>query len=362
MTLLFRLTLFDAGIFHPEGYFWKPRALWVILVSVINKGLTSLTRVLMRIVYFGSSYFGIPSLEALRDSDNELVHIFTQPARPTGRGRKTRPTDAAEWADKNGVNYTEAEDINAPEMIEKISACRPELIVVIAFGQKISDQVISIAKHRAINVHGSLLPEYRGAAPVNRAVMDGREKTGITIITLADRMDAGQMLAKAETDILPDDTAGSVHDRLAEMSADVLINTIKEIEEGTAAYTPQDESKVTIAKKLSKSDGLLDFSLPADRLFNIIRGLYPWPGGQAEYHNKQTGKSERVIIAQTEIAEKHSRNQNPGELDENLNPLCGQGSLKILSIKPAGKGLMDFKAFVNGRNVKPGDYFTRPGS
>ena len=312
----------------------------------------------MRIVFLGSAGFGIASLEAINASDNELSAIFTQPAQPAGRQRKPRPTPVANWACDNSITCTETENVNSPDMIEKIAACCGDLLVVIAFGQKISQRLIDLHPKRAINVHASLLPKYRGAAPINRAVINGESETGISIITLAERMDAGEILAQGRISIAPDDTARTVHDKLAQTAAPLLIKTIEKIAAGTAVYTEQDESLVTFAGKLSKSDGIIDWSASADSIVNKIRGLWSWPGAQAVFLSSKTGKSCRVTIAEACVAEGSSKQLSGfGTIDENLNVLCGSGTLRILQLKPAGGRLMDFQAFANGRAVSTDDMF-----
>jgi methionyl-tRNA formyltransferase len=235
--------------------------------------------------------------------------------------------------------------------------CHGGLLVVIAFGQKISWPVIELFPKGAINVHASLLPLYRGAAPINAAIIDGQTESGISIITLADRMDAGSVLGQAKLDILPDDNAQSLHDRLALLSPDLLLSIIDQIAAGTATYTPQDESKVTYAKKMKKSDGFIDFSRPAAELVNRIRGLWPWPGSHANFVSAATGKCYPVIFARATAI---SSAENPGTfglLDNNLDIVCGEGRLRVIELKPAGKTLMSFDAFARGREVRPGDLF-----
>ena len=314
----------------------------------------------MKVTFFGSGDIGIPCLQVLKQSGNELAGVFTQPARPAGRKRTPTPTPVANWAKENGVGCTEAADINSPYMAEQIAACGSRLLVVIAFGQKISQEVIKLHPDGAVNVHASLLPKYRGAAPVNWAIMNGESETGISIITLADRMDAGEILAQVKIPIGPDDTAKTLHDKLAQIAPKVLLETIEAIGAGTAVYTSQNESEVTFAHKLKKSDGFIDWTAPAEDINNKVRGLWPWPGAQTVYVHAKTDKSCRVTIAKARVvtAAETSR-AKAGTLDENLNVVCAQGAMQILQLKPAGGSLMNFKAFVNGRDVCPGDRFVR---
>ena len=314
----------------------------------------------MKIIYFGSGEFGINCLNALVDSAHELVFIVTQPPQPAGRGRKECPTPISHWANMHLVPFIETAGVNAPEIVEQIAGYRPDLIIVIAFGQKVGRELINLPPKGAINVHSSLLPKYRGAAPINWAIINGEVKTGNSVITLADKMDAGQILAQSEIEIARDDTAGSLHDKLAQSAAPLLLETIDKIAAGTAVYTEQDHSKATFAPKLGKSDGFLDFAESAKVLAAKIRGFWPWPGASADYISKKTNKSARVTIAMAEVvASSNPAGLPAGTLDDNLNIICGENSLKVTRIKPSGSALMDFKSFVNGRHTQPGDMFIK---
>ena len=314
----------------------------------------------MKVIYLGSGKFGLECLNALACSSHSLQFVVTQPPHPAGRGRKPRPTPAARWADSNSIPFIETEDVNSPATIEKIAVYQPDLIVVIAFGQKIGNELINLPPKGAINVHASLLPKYRGAAPINWAIINGEKQTGISIIALAEIMDAGNILAQSKTDIAADETAGQLHDRLAKMAATLLLKTIDDIADGTAVYTSQEHSRATLAPKLKKSDGFLDFNEPAELLQRKMRGFWPWPGASAMYVSKKTEKSLRVTIAMAEVVETSKPAHLPsGTLDESLNVICGQRALKITKIKPTGSHLMQFKDFVNGQHTQPGDLFMK---
>lgn len=314
----------------------------------------------MKIVYLGSGEFGIECLNALAGSKHNLTLIVTQPSQQAGRGRRPRPTPVAEWAKERSVDFIETEDVNKPEMVEKIEALGPDLIVVIAFGQKIGNKLINLPPKGAINIHASLLPKYRGAAPINWAIINSERETGISIITLAEKMDAGQILAQEKTEILENETAGELHDRLARTAGPLLLGTLERIAAGTAAYTEQDHLAATRAPKLRKSDGFLDFTDSAQVLRRKILGFWPWPGASAIYTSKQTDKSVRVAIAMASVVEtSNPAALEPGTLDEQLNVICGQNALRIARIKPDGSRLMDFADFVNGQHTRPGDIFTK---
>jgi methionyl-tRNA formyltransferase len=308
----------------------------------------------MNPVYLGSGEFGVPCLEALKASGHALALVVTQPANPAGRGRKPQPTPVAQWAAAQAVPFVETDNVNDPQMREKIAGCRPDVLVVIAFGQKIGRELVAMPAKGAINVHASLLPKYRGAAPINWAILHGETRTGVSIITLAEKIDAGDILAQCATHISPHETAGELHDRLAQLSAPLLLETLARIDAGTADYTKQNEAEVTFAPKLRKADGLLDFAEPAESLARKIRGFWPWPGASANFVSEH--KSGRVVLALAEILPATGAESLAlGTFDKELAVTCGQDRLKILRLKPAGSGLMNFKAFVNGWRVHPGD-------
>ena len=314
----------------------------------------------MKIVYLGSGAFGIECLNALEQSGQGPVLIVTQMPQAAGRGRKLTPTAVAKWAAVNSTPFIETEDVNSAEIVGKIAANKPDLIVVIAFGQKIGNELVTLPPKGAINVHASLLPKYRGAAPINWAIINGEKETGISIITLAEKMDAGKILAQTKTAIVADETADQLHDRLAQMAAPLLLEATGKIADNIITYTEQDHSKVTRAPKLKKSDGFLDFSEAAEILRRKILGLWSWPGAAAIYVSKKTSKQQRVTIATAEIVETaNPANLPAGTFDENLTIVCGQNALKVVKIKPDGSTLMSFKDFVNGRATQPGDMFVK---
>ncbi len=317
----------------------------------------------MKIVYLGGGEFGLECLNALSQSNHNLDFIVTQPPRPSGRGRKPTPTAVADWAKAHSVPFVETENANTPEMLQKIAGFEPDLIVVAAFGQKIGNDLIKMPPKGIINIHASLLPKYRGAAPINWAIIRGETETGICIITVAEKMDAGKILGRVATNIAPDETAGQLHDRLARLAAPLLLDTLDKIANGTAIYEKQDHSKATLAPKLKKSDGLLDFAEPAELLQRKICGLWPWPGAAGVYVSQKTGKSLRVTFAMAQVVKAPNlAHLSPGTLDENLNVICGEDALKIVRIKPDGSALMDFRDFINGRQTRPGDMFIKPDS
>ncbi len=309
----------------------------------------------MRIVYFGSGEFGVPCLQGLFESEHELCLTITSPPQPSGRGRKLCATSVARWSETRGVPCIGAENVNAPEMIEKIAAYQPDVLVVIACGQKIGPTLVNLPTKGSINVHASILPKLRGAAPINWAIIRGETHSGISIITLADKIDAGDVLGQSETLIGTHETAGQLHDRLALLAVPLLMETLDKLEEGTATYTPQDRALATFAPKLQKSDGYLDFNEPAQVIARKMRGFWPWPGASARHISAETGKETQVVIGLADILWADNDGLEPGMFDRDLNVVCGEGKLALMRIKPAGSGLMAFKDFINGWHVIPGD-------
>jgi methionyl-tRNA formyltransferase len=310
----------------------------------------------MNIVYLGSGEFGLPCLEALKASGHCLALVVTQPPNPSGRGRKPCATPIGQWAQCNAVSCVPTDNVNSLDILGRIEGCRPDVMIAIAFGQKIGKELVALPPKGAINVHASLLPKYRGAAPINWAIIRGETTTGVSIITLADKIDAGDILAQSATPIGARETAGELHDRLAQIAPLLLIETLSRLEAGTATYTRQDEAQVTFAPKLRKSDGFLDFCEPAELVERKVRGFWPWPAASATHISSHTGKCVRVVIASAESRpQKNGPNENAGVFNQNLDVICGRGTLRIVKIKPAGSALMDFHDFVNGWRVQPGD-------
>ena len=309
----------------------------------------------MRIVFCGSGSFATPSLNAIIETRHEVACVVTQPPRRAGRGGKLRPTAVSLLARDAGLDLLEPADVNADQTVAAIGRYRPDVLCVVEFGQMIRRQVRRQASVDAFNLHGSLLPALRGAAPVNWAIIRGCGHTGVTTFSLADAMDAGPIYLKAETDIRPGETAEMLRRRLAAIGADVVCRTLDLLAAGQAAAAQQDEAAATLAPRLKKSDGIIDWTAAAQTICNLIHGTWPWPGGQATYHRKD-GQQTPVIIASA-AAEQSQAGGEAGLLDAELTVGAGQGRLRIIEIKPAGKRLMTWRDFVNGHRVGQGDRF-----
>jgi len=308
----------------------------------------------MRIVFCGSGGFAVPSLQSINAGPYELAGIITQPACRAGRGRSLLPTPVAAAAEQVQLKAVELVDVNSEKSLELVAAMKADIIVVVDFGQFVKKPFRDLARLDAFNLHGSLLPVLRGAAPVNWAIIRGFDRTGVTTFSLVDKMDAGPMYLQTATEISPDETAEQLRGRLAKIGAEAVCRTLDLLAAGKAQLRLQDESAATFAPKLQKSDGVIDWTAEAETIRNLIHGCWPWPGGQAAFR-RADGKEIPVTIAAAEVAQ--SAGGTPGLINENLNVVTGNGGLAIGQIKPAGKNIMQWRDFVNGYRVVPGDCF-----
>ncbi len=308
----------------------------------------------MKVIFMGTPDLARIVLEALIKSENEVVAVVTQPDKPKGRGYELTPPPVKVCALENGIEVYQPVTLKNGEMQPIIDKYAPDAIIVAAYGQILPPYIIEYGNYGCINVHGSLLPEYRGAAPIQRAIMDGKTKTGITIMKMDNGLDTGDMLTKAEVAITPEDNFETMHDKLAEAGGKLLVDTLKMLEAGKITPEKQDDSLSNYAKKIEKSDCLLDFSEDAYSVWCKIRGLSPIPLSFA-YLN---GKMVKFISA--EYSE-NSHSKAAGEvisLDGGKIQIgCGKGSILLTRLLPEGKGRMDSLGFINGRRVSVGDIF-----
>ena len=309
----------------------------------------------MRVVFCGSGDFAVPSFRAIVGGEYELVGVLTQPARRAGRGGKLRPTPIATAAVELGIEATPCESINSDESLAMLRSLRPDVIAVVDFGQIIGPVARAVAAIDTINLHGSLLPALRGAAPINWAIMRGCKSTGVPSFSLVGPVDAGAIIARAETDIKPGERADELKARLALIGSALMCETLDLLASGQAVLTEQDHSIATHAPIMKKSDGIIDWSVDAETVTNLVHGAWPWPGGQAVL-KCSSGKQWPMVIARAELAEGDAAGQ-PGALDDELCVATGDGRIRILELKPAGKRLMAFKDFANGHRLIAGDRF-----
>lgn len=314
----------------------------------------------MNLVFLGTGDFAVPALRALVAAGYQLPVVFSQPDRPTGRGLAVRPTPVHAACDELHLPHVQTADINAP--VHRTQLAGAVLGVVAAFGQKIGAEFLSAFPHGCINIHASLLPRYRGAAPYQWAILNGDTITGVTIFQLNERWDAGEIWSRAETPISETETADELHDRLALLGADLLVRTLADWHAGRIAPEPQDATQSTRAPKLSKADSPLGWNLPAAKLVRRIHGLWSWPAASAVFVS-HTGKREPVQIARARLANQTAgptADFPPGAIHADHTVQTAAGRIELLEIKPAGGKLMPFAAFANGRRLAPPDRFETP--
>lgn len=308
----------------------------------------------MRIVFMGTPDFAVGSLQALCESGkHEILAVVTQPDRPKGRGNKLLQTPVKEYALEQGLTVYQPQKVKTPEFVELLHELQPELIVVAAFGQFLSKEILELPKYGCINVHASLLPKYRGAAPIQYAIIKGEKESGVTIMQMDIGMDTGAMLDKVVVPIEENTTMGELHDALREQGAALLLQVIDKIAAGTAAAEPQDDAQATYATLLDRSMEHIDWSKTAQEVHNLIRGFNPAPSTFTKLPNgkslkiwgsKMTDKSSTAAAGTVIATGKHS-----------FFVACGEGVLEITEVQPESKKRMPAQVFLNGRGVQEGD-------
>lgn len=308
----------------------------------------------MRIVFMGTPNFAVGSLQALCESGkHEILAVVTQPDRPKGRGNKLLQTPVKEYALAQGLTVYQPQKVKTPEFVELLHELQPELIVVAAFGQFLSKEILELPKYGCINVHASLLPKYRGAAPIQYAIIKGEKESGVTIMQMDIGMDTGAMLDKVVVPIAENTTMGELHDALREQGAALLLQVIDKIAAGTAVAEPQDNEQATYATLLDRSMEHIDWSKTAQEVHNLIRGFNPAPSTFTKLPNgkslkiwgsKMTDKNSAAAAGTVIAAGKHS-----------FFVACGEGVLEITEVQPESKKRMPAQVFLNGRGVQEGD-------
>ena len=304
----------------------------------------------MRIVFMGTPDFAVPSLQALIDAGHEICAVYTQPDKPKGRGYVLTPPPVKELALRYAIPVEQPATLRAPEAFGALQAYAPELIVVVAYGKLLPKNVLELPRCGCVNVHGSLLPKYRGAAPIQWAVLNGDEVSGVTTMYMAEGLDTGDMIFREETAIGPDETAGELFDRLAAMGAALLVRTVQAVADGSAPRTPQPEDGGAYASQLSKEQARIDWSRSAREVKNLVRGLNPWPVAQTVFRGKQM-KVFRVSLRDRADAA-------PGEAwTENGDFLvaCGEGAVCLEEVQYQGGKRMHGSDFLRGHALRPGD-------
>ncbi len=305
----------------------------------------------MQIVFMGTSPFAIPALEALVKSRYPVTLVITQPDRPRGRGKRLSPTPVKEKALELGLPVVTPERVKDTE--GELKTLNPDLIVVVSFGQILPKSTLEIPTLGSLNIHPSLLPKYRGAAPLQRVLMNGERETGVTIMWMNERLDAGDIFLQEKSPIHPQETYGELHDRLARKGAELLMKALDMLDKGEKIAIPQKEEEATYAPPIKKEETILSWDRPAWELHNLIRGLSPSPGASFP------GPKGRVKVLRTRVAEGYQG--KPGEILEahpkkgRLIIGCRDGALEILQIQPPGKRAMDGASFVRGYQPQKGE-------
>ncbi|TES86120.1 MAG: methionyl-tRNA formyltransferase [Candidatus Aminicenantes bacterium] len=310
----------------------------------------------MKIVFFGSPVLALPSLKKLLETDHSIDLIITQPDRPSGRGKKLMPCPVKKTALDLNIPYYQPLKIRKDEIaLDKIKEIEPDLNVVVAYGQIIPSSIIYLPRYNSLNVHFSLLPKYRGASPVQKALLDGEAKTGITIFELNEKMDEGDILVQEEVNVFPDENAADLEARLAQKGADLLIKAIAQIDK--LKHRKQDHSQATYAPKIRKEDGKIDWTKNSLYIERRVRAFTPWPSAYAFL------KDIRIKIHKGRKIEKEAPpGSSAGEISgikkEGIEVCCGEGSIYLIeSLQPENRKRMDAYAFSLGAEIKPGDIF-----
>lgn len=308
----------------------------------------------MRLIFMGTPQFAVKSLETLYKSKHDIAAVITAPDRPCGRGRKVKQSAVKKAAIEMNIPVMQPANLKNTEFIGKLKDLNPDLNVVVAF-RILPEVVFKLPRYGSVNLHGSLLPEYRGAAPINWAIINGETTTGITTFLLSRKVDTGAILLQERVDIAQDDDAGSVHDKLMDVGAQFLLKTVDGLEDGSLKPVAQSDRESTPAPKLTSNTGLINWTEKSAKISNLIRGLSPYPGA---YSNL---KSKKIIILKSEIISAKSNNR-PGEIIEadpkkGITVASGDGALKIITLKPQGKKVMSSADYIRGYHVEVGDKF-----
>lgn len=302
----------------------------------------------------GTPDFALFSLKGLCENGYNVIGVVTQPDKPKGRGYTLAPPPVKVYAEEIGIPVYQPNSLRTEEFASLLAELDPELIAVVAYGKILPKNVLDYPKYGCINVHGSLLPEYRGAAPMQMAIIDGKKTTGITTMFMAEGLDTGDMLLKAECEIAENDNFEIIHDRLGALGAELLRKTVDGLAKNEITPVPQDHSKATHTSKITKEDCLIDFSKDADTVHNLIRGLSPIP---LSFTHTPDGKLLKIV--ESEICERESENEDFGKVisleNGKIRILCARGSINVLKVLPEGKGRMSAADFIRGRKISEGD-------
>ncbi|MFW6201566.1 MAG: methionyl-tRNA formyltransferase [Gemmatimonadota bacterium] len=313
----------------------------------------------MRILYWGTPDFAVPSLRALLDEGHEIIGVVTQPDRRAGRGRELQSPPVKDAAEAEGVAVLQPRRARDEAFIERVEALEPELSVVVAYGQILTRRALDAPEHGSINVHASLLPELRGAAPINWAIIRGHERTGITIMRMVEELDAGPILYQVDEPILPDERASDLWARLSELAAESIVEALALFDAGELTETEQDHERATYAPRLTREDARIDWDEDAETVARWVRGLDEFPGGWT----KLEGRTVKVFRPRPEPDRAHDAEPgtvlkaNPNRVDDGVLVACGAGAVWIREVTPEGRRRMTSASWIRGRGVDVGDRF-----
>lgn len=300
----------------------------------------------LRLAFMGSPTFALPALEALIGAGHDIACVYSQPPRPAGRGKQERPTPVHAFAVERGLEVRTPKSLKRAEEQERFAALKLDAAIVVAYGLILPKPILDTPRLGAFNLHGSLLPRWRGAAPIQRAIMAGDRITGVQVMRMEEGLDTGPVLATAETPIDADDNTSTVHDRLAALGARLLIETLAKVERGQAQETPQPEEGVTYAHKITPAETRIDWTKTAREIDAMVRGLAPTPGAWFELDGV------RVKALHTRLGQGSGA---PGEtLDDKFLVACGEGAVRLLKVQREGRGPMEAEMFLRGQPVEAG--------
>lgn len=314
----------------------------------------------LRIVLMGTGDFAVPPFRALLDSPFEIVGVLTQPEK-TGRGHHQHVNPVKELAVAKSVPVFQPERVNRPEMLETLRSLQADVFVVAAYGQILKPELLAIPRLGAFNLHGSLLPRHRGAAPVQYAIWKGDRVTGVTIFQIAPALDSGPMVGVVETSIGDSETSGELMLRLADLSVSLTLDVLRKLDEGTAVFTPQDTSLVTLAPKIPREAGLIDWSQSAREIDCHIRAMQPWPKASSILQRRGQATLRCIVLQVSNVSGDEAIHRGePGKVKEHQGRLLvatGDGWLEILKLQPEGRKAVDGRSFLNGHPLADGDAF-----
>lgn len=318
----------------------------------------------MKIVFMGSSEFAVASLVALMESSHKVELVLAQPDKPAGRGQKLSSCPVAEFAKENNLAlFQPAKLKNNAELLEQLEQLKPDVIIVVAYGKILPVEILNVPTKGCINVHASLLPKYRGAAPINWAIINGENKTGVTTMYINERMDEGDILLQCATEIQAHDTSITLHDHLAVMGADLLLKTLDRIKTGDLKGEPQNHAEATYAPILKKEDGLIGWNLSAQEIYNRIRGLLPWPkaytflpcGAQLAIFDAAVIQEGDRLLFSEKSSLSPSTSGTVVDIKQGITVATGNGLLFLIEVQLAGKKRLPAAEFVRGYKLKVGD-------